>query len=603
MDIRTKGEMNRGWRVFGAMLAACLLTGCWFLFVYKTVPFIYDINDDVAMRNVAAGVITGSPDAHLLHIKYLLGLVISGLYQCFPGLDWYGLTMIGVVLLSFALCLYRGLVSEKGIFWKIVYAATALLLMTALGTQHVSAFQWTTAAGIAGAAGIFLFYTAGEGPDWQIRMEEAIAVFLVLVSLLIRDDVFFITVPAAALCFLWKYAAKGQWKCGKVTFPFRLKHLFVPAALAVGVLVILAVEAFAYRSPEWRTFRKYNTDREAIMDYYGLQNYETDPTIYDELGISPEEAENLQRYSLYLADNLYPEKMAALARHEKEAYTASHPLKERLSTAFTEIYEHFTKDTYHPANLIAITVIALGLALCAARSRRSLGLGLSFLVLWFGYWGYLGYRDRLLERVGFVLYFMAIFLFLGIWYRIQVLGEKDDGAERQTDSVGNICPGSIILTFGIFCVLTLTAANTWRSVQSYNTGRRDYNLEFLDVNRYMAEHPENVYFMTTFSIETYTDNFTVKRDFTFSNLLSVGGWHTFSPLENAKCAKLGITDPKKDIVTKDNVYVISLENINLRYMDRYFENIYGGQYRGRELADTLNYGEQNFEVYDFTAEE
>lgn len=109
------------------------------------------------MRNVAAGVITGSPDAHLLHIKYLLGLVISGLYQCFPGLDWYGLTMIGVVLLSFALCLYRGLVSEKGIFWKIIYAATALLLMTALGTQHVSAFQWTTAAGIAGAAGIFLF--------------------------------------------------------------------------------------------------------------------------------------------------------------------------------------------------------------------------------------------------------------------------------------------------------------------------------------------------------------------------------------------------------------------------------------------------------------
>ena len=164
MDIRTKGEMNRGWRVFGAMLAACLLTGCWFLFVYKTVPFIYDINDDVAMRNVAAGVITGSPDAHLLHIKYLLGLVISGLYQCFPGLDWYGLTMIGVVLLSFALCLYRGLVSEKGIFWKIIYAGIALLLMTALGTQHVSAFQWTTAAGIAGAAGIFLFYTAGEQP-------------------------------------------------------------------------------------------------------------------------------------------------------------------------------------------------------------------------------------------------------------------------------------------------------------------------------------------------------------------------------------------------------------------------------------------------------
>lgn len=155
MSTRTKGEKNRGLEVFGAMLAACVLTCLWFFFVYKTVPFIYDINDDVAMRNVAAGVITGSPDAHLLHMKYLLGLWISGLYRLAPGLDWYGLTLIGVVLLSFALCLYRGLVAEKGILWKIIYTTAVLLLMTALGTQHVSAFQWTTAAGIAGAAAFF----------------------------------------------------------------------------------------------------------------------------------------------------------------------------------------------------------------------------------------------------------------------------------------------------------------------------------------------------------------------------------------------------------------------------------------------------------------
>ena len=603
MSTRTKGEKNRGLEVFGAMLAACVLTCLWFFFVYKTVPFIYDINDDVAMRNVAAGVITGSPDAHLLHMKYLLGLWISGLYRLAPGLDWYGLTLIGVVLLSFALCLYRGLVAEKGILWKIIYTTAVLLLMTALGTQHVSAFQWTTAAGIAGAAGIFLFYTAGSGPKWQIYLEEGIAVFLILASLLIRDDVFLITVPAAALCFLWKYAAKEKWQCGKVTLPFRLTHLFVPVALAAGMVVILAVEAFAYRSPEWKTFRKYNTDREAIMDYYGLQNYETDPAVYEELNITPEEAENLQRYSLYLADGLYPDKMAALAQHEKEVYTAEHPLKERLSTAYTEIYQHFTKDTYHPANLIALAVIALVLAVAAMKNRRELGLGLGFLALWFGYWGYLGYRDRLLERVGFVLYLMAIFLFLAIWYRILALGETDDGTKRQPDSAGTIRPGTIPLTFGILCVLTLTATNTWRNVRDYNTGRRDYNLEFLDVNRYMAEHPDNVYFMTTFSIETYTDNFTIKRDFAFSNLLSVGGWHTFSPLENEKCAKLGITDPKRDMAEQDNVYVISLENVNLRYMDRYFEGIYGDAYKGRELVDTLSYGEQSFEVYDLVVEE
>ena len=64
-----------------------------------------------------------------------------------------------------------------------------------------------------------------------------------------------------------------------------------------------------------------------------------------------------------------------------------------------------------------------------------------------------------------------------------------------------------------------------------------------------------------------------------------------------------ITDPKSDIVEKDNVYVISLENVNLRYMDRYFESRYGERYLGRTLVDTLSYGNMNFEVYDFSVEE
>ena len=156
---------------------------------------------------------------------------------------------------------------------------------------------------------------------------------------------------------------------------------------------------------------------------------------------------------------------------------------------------------------------------------------------------------------------------------------------------------------GLCAVLLLLASMTWSTVKGNNIWRRDYNLQFLDVNRYMAEHPGNVYFMTTFSIETYTDNFTMRREFAFSNLLSVGGWHTFSPLENEKAKKLGITDAKRDMVEKDNVYVISLENVNLRYMDRYYESLYGEEYQGRQLVDTLDYGEQIFEVYDMTVKE
>ena len=62
-------------------------------------------------------------------------------------------------------------------------------------------------------------------------------------------------------------------------------------------------------------------------------------------------------------------------------------------------------------------------------------------------------------------------------------------------------------------------------------------------------------------------------------------------------------DAKRDIAEKDNVYVISLENVNLRYMDRYYESLYKEGYKGRTLVDALDYGEQVFEGYDITAKE
>ena len=114
---------------------------------------------------------------------------------------------------------------------------------------------------------------------------------------------------------------------------------------------------------------------------------------------------------------------------------------------------------------------------------------------------------------------------------------------------------------------------------------------------------ENIYFMTTFSIETYTDNFTLRRDFAFTNLLSVGGWHSFSELENEKIRKLGIGGQTMEhaILTEANVYVISLVNVD--YMDRYFIGKYGADYQGRKEVDVQTYGDTDFTVYQFRIEE
>ena len=326
----------------------------------------------------------------------------------------------------------------------------------------------------------------------------------------------------------------------------------------------------------------------------------------------------MQRYSLYLVDDLYSEKMHALAERSRERYLAQHSIKERFAGAAEGIWEHWGKDTYRGTNLICLFITAATLGFCLAKSKKQGLLSLVLTAVALLYWFYLGYRNRILERVGFALYLLAIFTMLAVLYRTAVLERKKPGAEsagvpqskdeEEKGKFTEICfwirkvlPGAA--GWALSCLaLSLAAFHIWGEVKSNNAWRSSYNEEFLDVNRYMAERMENVYFMTTFSIETYTDNFTIRRDFAFTNLLSVGGWHTFSPLENEKDEKLGISDPKRDIVEKEDVYVISLENVNLRYMDRYYTSLYGEDYLGRELVDTLDYGERVFEVYDFSVD-
>lgn len=582
-------QVNTKARVITALLLSFLITGIYMVIVYQKLPIVYDINDDVAMRNVAAGVITGEPDAHLIFVKYILGLVISGLYRMIPGYDWYGIVMIGTILFSFAMILYRGLVSEKIFIWKIGYAVLWILLFTCIGLQHIITFQWTVSAAIAGAAGIYLFYT-GDTEDWfQTMLEEGISVFLLLLCLLIRDSVFLMVLPVAAVCFCWKYGSFHQHQ----RFWFRLKHLAVPLALLSGIVVTLGVEKAAYRSEEWKTFLAYNTDRSMIMDYYSLENYEENAEFYNSLGLSPEEVENLQRYSLYLTEDLYGDTMHRLAVNAKERQLQPYSRMDQVVMGAKKVWEHFRNENYAPVHLLSFVLALLALAGSWRKDKKQFFLSVLICGILTLLWLYLGFKGRIVERVGYSMYLVTCMSLLAVGFRVLFLGEKPVNSK-------------VLLTAGtiISCtILAVLSCQKWEEVEQTGGWRSNYNQRFLDVNDYMAARPDNVYFMTTFSIETYTDNFTPKRDFSFSNLLSVGGWHTFSPLENEKNKKLGITDPKRDIVEKENVYVISLENVNLRYMDRYYESLYGAGYQGRELVDVLEFGDQVFEVYDFDAEE
>ena len=53
--------------------------------------FYYDLNDDVLMKDIMAGVYSGTPEGHNMQTLYILGAFIALCYRLCRSIPWYGL--------------------------------------------------------------------------------------------------------------------------------------------------------------------------------------------------------------------------------------------------------------------------------------------------------------------------------------------------------------------------------------------------------------------------------------------------------------------------------------------------------------------------------
>ncbi len=76
------------------------------LFALGDITPIYFNNDDFFLKQIASGEMTGTPEAHLLHIGYLSGILLNVLYRFFPSLPWYGILLFNYSFLSISFAFY-----------------------------------------------------------------------------------------------------------------------------------------------------------------------------------------------------------------------------------------------------------------------------------------------------------------------------------------------------------------------------------------------------------------------------------------------------------------------------------------------------------------
>lgn len=646
--------LKKDWRKKYISLAL-LITAVYFLAVWKWIGFSYAINDDVNMRDIVSGAYTGTPDGHLIFMLYPLGFALKSLYQLWPGIEWYGIMMVGChalamwVMLSAILLYYdrkknrwsylrrkadigkqsAALFSDQNqndsrayLLRKLFLAVMAYLFCyTVLWLPQAARVQFSTCAASLGAAALFWYGMGPGGTDGRRLWEDVVTAALAVCCLCVRIEVFCITGAFAVLLFLYKEKKEGIFK--------GLRLVLLTGTLC---LAAFAADRMAYGSREWKDYLSYNQSRSNVYDFYEVPAYEENQDLYEELGLSKDTVQAISEANMLADDSVSQETFRQLDKLTGLRYRQQFSASARLRKGLRLVGESFSPSIY---GYLSGTAVFLWLALMGMLIRqngafvyRQVGTTVenrdrkkwAGLIFWMGavclqgvLWLALGYGGRLPERVGYCLHLCgfvtALMLCKMTWDRpgekyipqncstvAEVFSEQNfvlgDRIQRKS---GRFHVWDRVLFFGIAALLSWGSfVRTAEAAKNGQDARRMAEL----IETYCLEHPDNFYFADVYSLSAHTGRvyFTNSRpEGQDVNYMRMGDWMAFSPLAREKLNRHGIDSVTESLATDDSVFLLTRDDNPMEYLRRICADRFGSTVW--HVEDVLNCGEFHIYVY------
>ena len=120
-------------------------------------PFIYQTNDDLFLKMIVSGEMTGTPESRMFYLSYPVGLFLSALYGISVQFPWYGLLFCFTIGLVMATILNAMLQSEKSLPVRLLTVLLFCLFSYGFLFLHIAELQFTTVTAMAGCGALFLF--------------------------------------------------------------------------------------------------------------------------------------------------------------------------------------------------------------------------------------------------------------------------------------------------------------------------------------------------------------------------------------------------------------------------------------------------------------
>ena len=524
MDIKPKLSKIKSSTVLPLLLVNLVFAAICLLFCHAH----FENNDDFVMMGVVSGLF-GSPDPHMVFINIFLGRFLAFLYSVNRSIPWYVIGQIVTIFLSCFLISYVILDNKPSD--KNRYICLGLFYVFFAYECYVN-IQFTKTGGIAAIAGLALIVR--NVTKEKISYPQIVFGFVLsVIGSMIRFNSFMIALSAAGAFYLvYLYFKRPKLK--------RIVIISVILAAAGAFSLGLRLyDTYVYEHTDgWDTYREYNLERAKFLDR-PMPAFSENRDLYDSLDISANDIFLFSHWTFDDPDFCTLELMEEVDGEKKSPSISSYP-----GILVKKILPGYLKYSF----MIGLILVSLFVFYQEKRNLLLL-IPASFAVLFYNI-VFITIERYLVRRVDLVI---AVSLFVMFCL---FLKEREEEEKIKPSFFVFLVAASLALNIG-----TITT-----DVTSKDREMTEEKQEYRDLYDRMYEDEEHIYLTQTLSDKAYpiyqlTDSY---PEGYYGNTYWLGEWLTRSPISNEILDEYDISNPFRDAVDNDVVYMVS----NDFYMSR-----------------------------------
>ena len=521
--------------------------------------FVYASNDDVLLKAIANGSITGFPDGHLIYIMYPLGGFLAFLYNLNPNVAWFDIMLNVFRVLSYILIITKAANLRNKITDKLIVGISFILLFAAVDMSNAVMVQYSVVSALL--AGTALFYLASFNDDYASEKilyisDVSVIIITLILSMLLRKEVMALAMPLGIMIVAVRLTHMHRDKDNDHKKNIRAGWVSFLAGILLFAICVL-IHIGAYSSSEWREFNKYNSLRTDIFDYYEFENinlsaYENE---LNETGIESGDYHALGRYNIALMDNLDLNNISELRDIAKRDYDQRRQNYSVIKETIYGVAKEFIQPKAYPVTLILAIVMVFSIILLSYHRKEAAfkiaAISIIYMLFVMAYFIYVG---RWPQRVSFGLYFMIMMTLLGVVLRFV---PSSSGKMSRYD----IAVYAMELV-GLMFIIGFSYRDTVINQKEITADIAKWQC----VNDYCNLNDNNIYYVETTSIRTFKEYSGNADVMEANNVIRLGVWTYGGPLFRDYLGSRGLDDVHEDIY-RDNVYVITDGSLNEDFLN------------------------------------